>query len=306
MRLKLLIGTVLLSVTACQAPVAAPVTGPVAPAFGPITRDQVLALRRAPREALGSRQAAQIIAAWEAPAIHRAGNWEFVVGGGFPPGSSDTAPESTQVLQALSFTAYDPLLASRWATDAQEQPDAVPGAPRVFVSAALKGALTVDEKAGVALAVTWEAAPTAAEVPVSEAMARATFEKAYADAKALGSEDATGLDHFTGVPFTNVDRFPAGCLNIVARAGETLTSEREPVLEFQAPQLERRLGKRVWRITESYPAACLVGPTLETIYDKKTTKGFLRVHGAGGYVDAETGALIRIRRAYNVHGVLGM
>ena len=44
---------------------------------------------------------------------------------------------------------------------------------------------------------------------------------------------------------------------------------------------------------------------LETVYERDRTTAFIRVIGAGGYVDAQTGKVIRFRRHYRVYGVAG-
>lgn len=72
-----------------------------------------------------------------------------------------------------------------------------------------------------------------------------------------------------------------------------------------APVLERRAGKLVWRVRHDEPEHCLVGPTLATVYERDRKTAFIRVVGAGGYVDAATGRVIRFRRHYRVYGVAG-
>jgi hypothetical protein len=338
---------------ACQVPPAPPASpGPAAPsaspgalaaglAFAPLTRDQVLRIRRRPGHDPAHAAATVVLAGWDAPPATRSGNWEFHVFGGVRAiGEGADAPiaDATAVVDAAApdLGAEDPAtaftrLARTWAEDAQPADAAtrvvsrtlavdlpllpapeVSGdpapVPLVFVSQARGETLTCYGAGATALVVRtrWTAEPAPAEAKVAPAQATAALEAAIADVAAKGLEAETGRDWFLDLPFENGDRLPVGCLEMKAAAGAELRVELEPQATLAVPVLERRLGKLVYRIQEDASQVCNVGPTLETVFDQKRGAGFVRVHGAVGYVDAETGRVIRFRRNYRVYGVEGL
>lgn len=181
--------------------------------------------------------------------------------------------------------------------------------PTAFVSQARGETLAFYREGArvVALRVRWAAAPGAAEAKVDAAQAVAALRSAIAAPEGTSVEAETGLDWFVGLPFRNGDALPVGCLTLSPGVGETLRVEPELAATFVAPILERRFGKLVWRVNEAdVGPSCRVGPSLETVFDRTRGSGFVRVHGAGGYVDAETGRVVRFRRNYRVYGVQGM
>ena len=330
--------------TPTGSPTAPPSTAPLA--FAPLTADQVAFLRRRAGLDPYHAAAPAVIAGWDAPPETRGGNWAFhlhvpervLSAQASPPPDAATTNASLAIdAVEVPFTAdADPAsafgrYAVAWAIDAKEaaadQPTVEDGftlrqllpastvlgtpAPRptTMVSSSARAALAFyrDGARTVALRVRFADAPKPEAAKVGADAALATLVATLADPKAGCVEAETGRDYFVDLPFTNGDALPAGCLDFTPAAGETLRVEAEHAATFQAPKLERRFGKLVWRINEAERGpACRIGPSLETIFDQKRGAGFVRVHGAGGYVDAETGKVIRFRRNYRIYGVEGM
>lgn len=315
-------------------------------AFAPLTADQVAFLRRRAGIDRYHAAAPAVIAGWDAPPETRGGNWAYhlhvpdrvLSTQASPPADAATTNASAAIdAVEVPFTAdADPdaaygRYAMAWNGDAQvtspEAPTvaarfalrqllpapAVAGTPAplptTMVSASAREALAFyrDGARTVALRVRFADAPRVDEAKVDADAALAAVKAALADPKASCVEAETGKDYFVGLPFVNGDALPSGCLDFAPAAGEALRVEAEPAATFQAPKLERRFSKLVWRINEAESGpACRVGPSLETVFDQKRGAGFVRVHGAGGYVDALTGEVVRFRRNYRVYGVEGM
>lgn len=312
---------------------AACAPGPVAPSagawpgdtfaagFGALSPEMVRLIGRPPGQGPRSLAATGVRLGWAAPADHQGGNWAFDVVVGGPPGVGGAAPGASAGLQARALPPAEggfeaalevqvlPGVAS-WAADARRVDGGGPGdgGPAVFVSEARRETLSVylGPEGGVALRTAWAKAPEVSEAPVGAAQALAAIEAALKTPGAGCEEATTGVDHFTGVPYTNPEGLPAGCLAIRAREGATPRVEADSGRRLAAPLLVRHLGRLAWRIEEAAPAHCKAGPTLDAIYEVGHGPGFLRVQGAGGWVDATTGRVIRWRRSYRVYDVEGV
>ncbi len=315
-------------------------------AFAALTADQVAFLRRRPGHDPYHNAAAAVVAGWDAPPETLSGNWAYhlhvperTVTADQPdaPATFTAASAAIDAAEVALAADADPALAferlaAAWAADAQavgaatnvvtrgydtELPllpaPVVTGTPSplptAFVSRTRGETLAFYREGAraVGLRVRWAPAPSGDEARVDAVRALSALHSAIADPQASSVEAETQLDWFVGLAFRNGDQLPVGCLALTPGVGETLRVEPEYAATFVAPKLERRFGKLVWRINEAdVGPACRVGPSIETVFDQTRGAGFVRVHGAGGYVDAESGRVIRFRRNYRVFGVEGM
>jgi hypothetical protein len=287
--------------------------------FGPLTPELVQRVGRPAGQGPRSLAATGIRLGWAAPEGQQGGNWAFDVVVGAPVQGAGPGASGSLVARALPPTpeSFESALAahvlpvtSSWAADARrvDTPEPGSGGPAVFVSEAQRETLSVylGPEGGACLRVAWADAPAVAEAQIGATQALAALEEALRQPNAPCEEAASGVDAFTGVPFVNPVGLPSGCLTIRGLAGAVPRVEPEGPRPFAAPVLVRHLGRLAWRIEEAAPAHCRVGPTLNAIYDVGHGPGFLRVEGAGGWVDARTGRVLRWRRAYRVYDVEGV